>query len=72
VAQLVTLPATVTREIADDIAETARRPDAVLYWGGLVGLAALGVLDWPAAVVAGVGVAIASGRRRSLAARPAA
>jgi hypothetical protein len=65
VGQVITLPVTVARAVADDIASTARRPDAVLYWGGLVGLAALGVLEWPVAVAAGVGVAVASGRRRA-------
>jgi hypothetical protein len=67
---IVTLPVTVARVVADDIASTARRPDAVLYWGGLVGLAALGVLEWPAAAAVGVGVAIASGRRRARTAQP--
>ena len=38
---------------------------SLLYWGGLAGLAALGVLEWPAAVAVGVGVAIASGVRRA-------
>ena len=68
---IVTLPVTVARAVADDIASTARRPDAVVYWGGLAGLAALGVLEWPAAAAIGVGVAIANGRRRAYRGRSA-
>ena len=62
---IATAPITAVRSVADDVASTARRPDAVLYWGGLAGLAALGVLEWPAALAVGVGVAIASGVRRT-------
>jgi hypothetical protein len=62
--QIVTMPVTVARAVADDVVSTARRPDAVLYLGGLVGLAVLGVLEWPVAAVAGAGVAVASGVRR--------
>lgn len=65
IAQVVTFPYVLGREVAEDIVSTARRPDAVLYWGGLAGLAALGVLEWPAAVALGVGVAVASGIRRA-------
>src|SRR3954469_16978822 len=46
VGRAATLPAKVVMAVADDIASTARRPDAVLYWGGLAGLAALGVFEW--------------------------
>ena len=63
--QVLRLPLAVARTVADDVASTARRPDAVLYWGGLAGLAALGVLEWPVAAVAGVGVAVANGVRRA-------
>jgi hypothetical protein len=63
--QVLTFPYTLGRAVAEDIASTARRPDAVLYWAGLAGLAALGVLEWPAAAAVGVGVAIAHGRRRA-------
>jgi hypothetical protein len=35
------------REVVDDVVSTVRRPDGALYLGGLVGLAALGVLEWP-------------------------
>jgi hypothetical protein len=65
VGHVVTLPVTVARAVVDDVATTARRPDAVVYWGGLAGLAALGVLDWPVAAAVGVGVAVAGGRRRA-------
>ena len=64
VRQIIMMPATVVRQVADDVASTARRPDAVVYVGGLLGLAALGVLEWPVAAVAGVGVAVANGVRR--------
>ena len=40
--------------VADDIASTARRPDAVMDRGGLAGPAALGSLEWPAAAAVGV------------------
>ena len=69
VARVVALPVTVVAAVADDVAATARRPDAVVYWGGLVGMAALGVLEWPVAAAVGVGIAVANGRRRP-AARP--
>lgn len=62
---IITAPAAVARAVADDVVATVRRPDAVLYVGGLVGLAALGVLEWPVAAVAGVGVAVANGVRRA-------
>jgi hypothetical protein len=65
VRQIIMMPATVVRQVADDVASTARRPDAVVYVGGLLGLAALGVLEWPVAAVAGVGVAVANGVRRA-------
>src|SRR3954466_1244972 len=61
---LAGLPVAVARTVVDDVASTARRPDAVIYWGGLAGLAALGVLEWPVAAALGVGVAVAGGRRR--------
>jgi hypothetical protein len=63
--RIVTAPVAVAQMIADDVATTASRPDAVLYWGGVAGLALLGVIDWPVAAIAGVGVAVANGRRRS-------
>lgn len=63
--QVIMMPATVAREVADDVVTTVRRPDAVLYIGGLIGLAALGVLEWPVAAAAGVGVAVANGVRRA-------
>jgi hypothetical protein len=63
--QVISAPVTVAREVVDDVASTLRRPDAVLYLGGVVGLAALGILEWPVAAVAGVGLAIANGRRRA-------
>jgi hypothetical protein len=37
--QIITMPSTVARQIAGDVVTTVRRPDAVLYLGGLVGLA---------------------------------
>lgn len=49
VRQIIMMPATVVRQVADDVASTARRPDAVVYVGGLLGQAALGVLEWPVA-----------------------
>jgi|tagenome__1003787_1003787.scaffolds.fasta_scaffold20402763_2 hypothetical protein len=63
--QVVSAPMTVARDVVDDVASTLRRPDAVLYLGGVVGLAVLGILEWPVAAVAGVGLAIANGRRRA-------
>lgn len=65
VRAVLTAPVTVARAVADDVVTTVRRPDAVLYIGGLVGLAALGVLEWPVAAVAGLGVAVANGVRRA-------
>lgn len=62
---VVTLPATATVAVVDDVASAVRRPDAVLYGGALVGLAAVGILEWPVAAALGVGVAIASGVRRA-------
>ena len=64
VGRVATLPAKGVMAVADDIVSTARRPDAVLYWGGLAGLAALGIFEWPVAAAIGVGVAVANGRRR--------
>src|SRR5690348_2350399 len=63
--KVVTAPVTVVREVADDVAAAARRPDAVLYWGGLAALAALGAIELPVAAALGVGVAVAGGIRRS-------
>jgi hypothetical protein len=54
-----------TRTVVEDVVSTARRPDGLLYLGGLVGLAALGVLEWPVAAVTGLGVAVASGARHA-------
>jgi hypothetical protein len=59
--RMATLRVKQVEATADDIASTARRPDAVLCRGGLAGPAALGILEWPAATAAGV----AAGRRRS-------
>ena len=63
--QVITMPVTATRTVVEDVVATARRPDGLLYLGGLVGLAALGVLEWPVAAVAGIGVAVASGARNA-------
>jgi len=63
--QILTMPATVARQVADDVVTTVQRPDAVLYLGGLVGLAVVGVLEWPVVAAAGVGVAVAGGVRRA-------
>jgi hypothetical protein len=71
VGRTVAMPLLAVTAVADDIAATARRPEAVLYWGGLAVLAALGVLEWPAAAAVGVGIAVARGSRREGAARPA-
>lgn len=62
---IVLFPLRLSRTVAQDVVVTARRPEAVLYWGGLAALAALGVLDWPAAAALGVGVAVAAGARRT-------
>ncbi len=62
---VVTLPATATVAVVDDVVSAVRRPDAVLYGGALVGLAAFGILEWPVAAAVGVGVAVASGVRRA-------
>jgi hypothetical protein len=67
---LALLPVTVTMAVVDDIASTARRPDALVYWGGLAAMATLGVLEWPVAAAVGVGVAVANGRRRARAGEP--
>lgn len=58
--QIITMPSTVARQIAGDVVTTVRRPDAVLYLGGLVGLAAVGVLEWPVAAAVGIGAAVAT------------
>jgi uncharacterized protein (DUF2267 family) len=63
--QVILFPVTVTRTVVEDVVSTVRRPDGLLYLGGLVGLAALGVLEWPVAAVAGLGAAIASGARHA-------
>jgi hypothetical protein len=65
VRTVVALPATATAAVVDDVVSAARRPDTVLYGGALIGLAALGVLEWPVAAAVGVGVAVASGVRRA-------
>jgi hypothetical protein len=36
------------------------RPEQLAYYGGLAGLAALEIIDWPVALVVGLGHAIAS------------
>jgi hypothetical protein len=66
---ILTAPMTIAREVADDLSAAARRPETVLYWGGLAALAAVGVIELPVAAAIGVGVAVASGVRR---ARPTA
>jgi uncharacterized protein (DUF2267 family) len=63
--QVILFPVTATRTVVEDVVSTVRRPDGLLYLGGLVGLAALGVLEWPVAAVAGLGAAIASGARHA-------
>jgi uncharacterized protein (DUF2267 family) len=63
--QVILFPVTATRTVVQDVVSTVRRPDGLLYLGGLVGLAALGVLEWPVAAVAGLGAAIASGARHA-------
>ena len=63
--RIIGFPVDTTRMVVEEVVSTARRPDGLLYLGGLVGLAALGVLEWPVAAVAGVGVAVASGARRA-------
>lgn len=60
--RVVSSPLAVTNEVVQGLADTARRPDAVLYWGGLAGAVVLGALEWPVAVAIGVGVVIARGR----------
>jgi hypothetical protein len=55
---------TAARVVADDLASAAQRPDALVYWGGLAALAALGAIELPVAAAIGVGVAIAGGIRR--------
>lgn len=65
VRTVVTLPVTATAAVVDDVVSAVRRPDAVLYGGALVGLAAFGILEWPVAAAVGVGVAVASGVRRA-------
>jgi uncharacterized protein (DUF2267 family) len=63
--QVMTMPVTATRAVVEDVVSTVRRPDGLLYLGGLVGLAVLGVLEWPVAAATGIGVAVASGARRA-------
>ncbi len=58
---MATLRVEEVEAVADDTASTARRPDAVMHWGGLAGRAALDILEWPAAAAVGVAV----GRRRA-------
>ena len=38
----------------------------VLWWGGLAGLAAFGVIDWPVAAVVAAGVWVAEQRSRQV------
>jgi uncharacterized protein (DUF2267 family) len=63
--QVITLPVDAARTVVEDVVSTVRRPDGLLYLGGLAALAALGVLEWPVAAVAGVGVAVACGARHA-------
>jgi hypothetical protein len=63
--RIVSAPVTVAREVVDDLGAAARRPEAVLYWGGLAAMTALGVIELPVAAAVGVGVAVAGGFRRA-------
>jgi uncharacterized protein (DUF2267 family) len=63
--QVIMMPVAVTRTVVEDVMFTARRPDALLYLGGLAALAALGVLEWPVAAAAGIGLAVAGGARNA-------
>lgn len=63
--QLLRAPSTAVRTLVDDLAGAARRPDTVLTWAGLAGLAAFGVLEAPVAAAVGVGMAVAGARRRA-------
>jgi hypothetical protein len=65
VRTVVTPPVTATAAVVDDVVSAVRRPDAVLYGGALIGLAAFGILEWPVAAAVGVGVAVAGGVRRA-------
>ena len=58
-------PSTAIRTLVDDVTGAARRPDAVLSWVGLAGLAAVGVIEAPVAAVVGVAIAVAGGVRRA-------
>jgi uncharacterized protein (DUF2267 family) len=63
--KVITFSMAATRTVVEDVVSTARRPDALLYYGGLAGLAVLGVLEWPVAAATGLGVAVASGARHA-------
>jgi len=65
IGRVLGAPVTVAREVADDVAAAARRPDTVAYWGGLAALAVVGAIELPVAAAIGVGVAVASGVRRA-------
>jgi hypothetical protein len=58
-------PVTMAREVVDDVASAARRPETVMYWGGLAALTVIGAIELPVAAAIGVGVAVAGGMRRS-------
>ncbi len=63
--RVVRAPASAVRTVVEDLAGAARRPDTVLAWVGLAGLAAFGVLEAPVAAAVGVGIAVAAGTRRA-------
>ena len=43
------------------------RPDQLAYYGALVGLAALEIIDWPIALVIGAGHALAASQHHKIA-----
>ena len=61
---LITFPVRASQGLVRDAAVTARHPEAVAYWTGLAALAVLGVLEWPVAAAAGLGVVVAGAVRR--------
>jgi hypothetical protein len=58
-------PGSAVRALVEDVAGAARRPDAVLTWVALAGLAAVGVMEAPVAAAVAVGIAVAGGVRRA-------
>jgi len=59
VGEVLRNPLAATGQLLSGLGASARRPDAVLYWGGLTGAVLLGAIDWPVAVAVGIGVAVA-------------